>query len=160
MSLEQAWIIYSKYSNNLEYYNLLKTKLKGFDEAIDYLTENDYIIFNGIDFILTEKSMALFKDDSSEWFNNLWNKYPQKYGTRRLRLDREKCKQIFNTKIRSNDEYERAINGLKIEIDERIRSNSMGYMLEFSRWLKNKRWETYLDENKSETNNNDMKDDI
>lgn len=138
-------IIYSKYYNDTENIKLIEKHLSNYKWAIDKLEKDGYIINDGINIILTDKSIALFcLNNKDEWFEKLWSTYPASVGLRRIRLDKENCKNIFKLKIRSEDDYNRAIEGLKNEIRERTVGNGLKYMVEFSKWLRNKRWEEYL----------------
>lgn len=109
---------------------------------------------------VTSKFTDLFvgKTDNSEFetlFNELLEVYPKVVteGLRKRRLQAEKanCKIIYKKLITSNDGINYAlhkaiINSIKKEIQEKALSNSLIYMVELVRYLRNARWEPYMDD--------------
>ena len=89
--------------------------------------------------------------NTAELFQQLWDIYPitvidEKNRIRRIRIDRETCWKLYRLIITSKKQHNQVLIALKKELLERTNNNTMGFMVELSRYIRRKRWESYMEE--------------
>jgi len=85
-------------------------------------------------------------------FEEFWNVFPRKTPSKRmLRASNLTAKSadlafaLFKREIRSSEEADRAIRGLKLELINRQKTNGLEYINNIQTYIRNKNWEMYLD---------------
>lgn len=106
---------------------------------------------------LTEKFTNLFvtkgtQKEFNKLFEELVAEYPVKVGNRRLITEKDNCKSLYKKIIISNNQinyelHNKIIKALKKEKQERYMENSSQFMVQMVRYIRNKMWETYMDDN-------------
>jgi len=121
--------------------------------------EQGYITNDGIDTILTQKSVDLLEVENKDaWFDLLWNKYPARVGDRRIRHNRKVCDKLFKMRIKIREDFDKMMDGLQTELKERLHGGDMRFMVELERWLREERWKSYNED--KEEKSSSLKDDI
>lgn len=110
--------------------------------------------------ILKEKFTNLFiskeaQNDFIKLFDELLNTYPKVIAGRRLHTEKDNCKTLYKKTLLKNDnlDYElhnKIINAIKKEKQERSLNNGLLYMTQLIRYIRNKSWEVYMDEDNEE----------
>ena len=106
----------------------------------------------------TEKLEKLLKEDKA-MFDMFYDQFPvyvmRPDGTKGfLRANVNKCRKEYNRIIgKSKAMHEHIMDCLKYEIDVRMRTGKIGYMKTMWKWLTQHEWETYEEQMKVETPN-------
>lgn len=136
LSIEEIFVLLAL--EEISHFEL--SSIIGFD-ALNSLEKKGYIVN---DCVSKEFKNKYF--DDVDLFEELWNTYPSVVGTRRLRVDKDICKRLYKMRIRSKDMHDKVIKAIKNEVKIRSISNSLEYMVQLPKYLRNKRWEGYLEE--------------
>lgn len=110
--------------------------------------------------ILTEKFTNLFisnqtSQDFEKLFEELKETYPKVVAGRRLITEKDNCKTLYKKILVKSGNvdlelHKTIIEALKKEIQERTLSGNLTYMTQLIRYIRNKGWEVYLDDETSE----------
>ena len=147
ISPNKYWLLYYVYNKkeiDIEKYEMAKD--------LNDLIKNDYIKKEGKDYVLKGKGLRYFEmKNTEELFQQLWDIYPitvidEKNRIRRIRIDRETCWKLYRLIITSKEQHNQVLIALKKELLERTNNNTMGFMVELSRYIRRKRWESYMEE--------------
>lgn len=103
----------------------------------DSLKDKGYIKNDNISLEFKEKYM---KDMG---FEEIWETYPTVVGSRRLCIDQDICKKLYKMRIKTKEQHQKVIGAIKNEIRIRTLDNSLQYMVQLPKYLRNKRWEGY-----------------
>lgn len=82
----------------------------------------------------------------NEWFEDWWDKYPDFYEGRPIRIDKEECRKWFILKVKSEDMYNRLLKCIEAEVYEYSKQgHGYRFITNTKKYLRNELWKNWVD---------------